>query len=119
MRAIKWRAWVEDLATQEGFTLHQGGLDEWADLPADGIICVMIYFSDNAPSGTPLRRIAHGSDFYFMFIGHDGAWVIGDNSDTREEVTRRFPTAVIKRGKWISDGLMQDVIAMAMESRPL
>ena len=119
MRAIRWRAWVEDLGAQDGFTLHQGGLDEWADLPDDGIICVMIYFSQNAPSGMPLRRIAHSSDRYFMFIGPDGNWVIGDNNDDASEISRRYPTAVIKRGKWTSDALMQSIIVTAMESRAL
>lgn len=117
MNAMGWRVWVEDFDLAAGYRVYRGVQEDWALLPNDGVLCVMIYFDDNAPSGMPLRRIATSSDSYFMFIGPDGHWAIGDNNETVAEVLIRYPGAIVKRGKWTSDQIMQRVSGVAMESR--
>lgn len=113
-----FRCWYVDDISSDGYTVTSGRtLADWEALPNDGLLCVMVYFGTDAPSGKPLRRVATGSDYYFLFTATDGNWTIGDSSENPDQIRARYPNAIIKRGMWTSDSLMEEVNRHSMASR--
>jgi len=90
---IGWKAWV---ATQYGFTRYNSLQHTWEDLPEDGILAVRTYESKGF-------RFA-GADYYFMAPGPNDVIFGIDydrrDADVREEILKRYPGAVVRRGKW-------------------
>ncbi len=110
MKVIGWRAWYADGA------VFDNAKTEWDDLPADGVITIVVYFDQPAPSGAPLRRILDSSDWYFR-APDGGDWIYGHNNDDPEETKRRYPGASLKRGRWTTDCRIKEIETAAMQAR--
>lgn len=101
MAVARWRAWYTENRVFDG-----QGFADWAELPDDGVLSVMLWFAD----GT--RRVEQGNDHYWATP--EGIYAHSD--DPLDEIERRYPGASVKRGKWTTDAQMQRVAAEAVES---
>lgn len=104
MKVIGWRIWYADgtsISSRES---------SWEDAPDDGVLFVMVYRDGG------YRMTMLGNDWYFRAPDIHGFGMIygHQNGDTKAEILRRYPGAVIKRGKWVSDEHMEKVNAEAL-----
>lgn len=97
---IAWRAWY-DLGSKDpveynsnDHTLH--------DLPDDGFQGMKLWFSD----GT--SRYISGNDFYF-FCQHEAGIIFGQSNDTLRDIKKRYPKAMIKRGRHVPDIMIKQI----------
>ncbi len=106
MEVLGWRAWYA------GGTVYDSRSTTWANLPDDGALAFVIYFAGNIPGGvhSSLRRIMTGTDYYFL-VGPD---LYAQSDDAPEEITRRYPGAILKRGRWAPDYEMMAAHETAM-----
>lgn len=98
-KVANWQVWYDDKS------IHRSQTTAWSDLPKDGVLVVMLYFSD----GT--RRVMSGADYYFQQADIFGC----STNETEEEVRRRYSGAEIIRGKWTDDATMDWVNKQLME----
>ena len=100
MNVISWKAWYR------GGQAYCSTGREWADLPDDGVLAVVVIF-DEYSGKVQLRRMISGTDFYWTceIDGHE-TFCQGAHDDFPEH---RYPGAIIKRGVWTSDEEMQRV----------
>lgn len=83
--------------------------DAWADVPDDGVLYKMIYYSD----GT--RQAQSGMDYYFEEETELGV-TRGTGTDF-DDIRTRYPKALVKRGQWVPDELWFRVRREALDSR--
>lgn len=82
------------------------------DLPRDGVLGIVKYLDRRTRGGVQYRQILSGDDHYFWWRGE---WFC--NNDPPDEIERRFPGAMILRGKWTLSGEMDRVQAEMAEAR--
>jgi hypothetical protein len=102
MEVIAWKAWYR------GGQAYCSTGREWADLPDDGVLAVVVIFDESCPtSGVVLRRMISGTDLYWVceIDGHR-TFCQGAHEDFP---AKRYPSAIIKKGVWTSDEEMQRV----------
>ena len=102
MNVLAWKAWYR------GGQAYCSTGREWASLPDEGVLAVVVVFDECCPtSGVQLRRMISGSDLYWTceIDGHE-TFCQGSHED---KPRRRYPGAIIKRGIWTSDEEMQRV----------
>jgi hypothetical protein len=110
MRMTAWKAWYRG-----GSSYCSSGVD-WADLPDDGLLGIVIVFDEFAPGTTTrLRRIVSGSDLYWMVDLLGRPTICQGSHEDKPE--KRYPGASIKKGVWTSDEEMQRVNAEMAEWR--
>lgn len=102
MTPVGWLAWYT-----EG-RRYSSDETAWDDLPDDGALLFVVYFDRTTPGGVRHKRILSGADYYFR----QGP-LLADTNDPPDEIRRRYPGAVIKRGKWTTDDDMARVLAEA------
>lgn len=68
----------------------------FAEMPEDGVLVRIIYFEEKNGAGLRHRELQRGYDWYFT----TPEGICGGNNDSAEEITRRYPGAVLKRGIW-------------------
>lgn len=112
MRVIAWRAFYR------GSRVYTSERTVWEDLPGDGVLSIVLYFDEAAPSRDPLRRIMEGSDYYFRAPGESGP-IFGHSDETPESIRRRYPGASIKRGQWTDDETMHRITQQARAARKI
>jgi hypothetical protein len=99
LRVERWRIWFDDGSVHDGRTL-----DDWTALPDDGVLGLVLFYEREGN-----RRIASGNDWYWAFAGpRDTVYAHAD-----EDPRRRYPSAVVKRGRW-TDDLTIDLVNQAM-----
>ena len=104
MRAyIRWRVWYDDGA------IYASDEHSWADLPDDGVLVRIIYYAD----GT--KQIQQGTDYYYEAPHFSGEPVLGAGMD-KDEIEKRYPGAIIKRGRWCPDEFYKKIVAEAFKS---
>lgn len=103
-----WRAWFDD-GSEYNSSEHSWDL---AVIPADGLLVKMLYDRDG-----PGKEIQHGVDYYYEAPGRRTRHSIvqGCGMD-RDEIERRYPEAVIVRGRWAPDEDYQEIMALAHAS---
>ena len=111
MRILGWAAWVD---TKTGTEIYSSKETEWADLPDDGIIFIMLYKDEGDGQVENLTRYTHrenmsGVDHYFMAPHSSGMPIYGSNNDSITSIKKRYPGAIIKKGKWIPHELFQQI----------
>lgn len=116
MRILGWAAWVD---TDTGTEIYSSKDTEWADLPDDGIIYIMLYKDEGDGLEENLNRYTHregmsGVDHYFMAPHHSGASTYGSNNDTKAEIESRYPGAIVKRGKWVPSEVFESIRVAAI-----
>lgn len=109
---IGWRAWFDDGNVYDS-TEH-----EWAELPDDGLLGVVLFESTRAPDGQRTRQIISSYDTYFEATDRlTGARFYGGNNDPVETVEARYLDTVCKRGRWASTPTIHRVVAELAEAR--
>ncbi len=83
--------------------------DKWEDIPDDGILIKMLYYSDDT------KQIQHGMDFYYESPHHSGELIRGTGM-AKDEIAQRYPDAIIKRGQWAPDEYYKKILEEAMAS---
>jgi hypothetical protein len=101
MDILAWKAWYSG-----GRAFCSTGTD-WADLPDEGVLGIVVVFDEVSPAGTRLHRFVSGTDLYWMvdILGHPT--ICQGSHDDKPE--RRYPGASIKKGVWTSDEEMARV----------
>ncbi len=90
---IGWRAWYADGGRPTSTETRL------VDLPDDGLLILLAYFEEKAPSGSPRKEEYSGCDTYFAWMNERNLLVFGCNDDSVEEVRRRYVGAVVIRGQ--------------------
>ena len=84
---------------------------EWAALPDDGLVEAVIYFDDGR------RNTLGAMDWYFYAPHPDGPIYGSDIYTTPDEIRRRYPGAIVKRGKWVPEETMARITAEALAAK--
>ncbi len=98
LKVIGWSVWYED----SFYTSHD---TRWGDLPDDGVQVMYLYKSDG-------RRLHCSGDSSYFHVPPD---VWGSNRDEPNEVRKRYPGAIVKRGKWTSLEKLQAIEKKAVD----
>jgi hypothetical protein len=83
-------------------------VNEWDKMPDDGVLIRMIYYLD----GT--KQIQQGLDYYYE-APHFSGVIRGAGMD-KDEIVKRYQSAVIKRGIWAPDEYYSKIVQEAMAS---
>lgn len=88
---VGWRCWYTD-------DRHYSSADHsWAELPDDGVLCLKLYYDEQAGGDERYTLLLDGDDRYFHIPNTD---LYGCSNDPPDEILERYPGAVVKRGKW-------------------
>jgi len=103
-KVIGWKAWFVDVPHQTEIICFNSNDVLFDDLPKDGCLGVVLYYSDNKPDGNPMRGTLATYDYYFAAVGPIDI-IIGCDNDARErnvqqEIQKRYESPVIIRGIW-------------------
>lgn len=103
--AIGWSVWYADRK------LYTSRDNKWEKLPNDGVIAVIVFFNKG-------KRIMTGSDFYFRAPGNDDKFIYAQSSpgDSKKEIEKRYPKAIVLRGKWTDDTTMHALDRILIDS---
>ena len=110
---VAWRAWYADGG------VYQSEEMDWSDLPNDGVVYVTLFYKETTPDGQATRRFMVG-EWYFRWVALDDSVVYGHTtcsklpngelvSESVESILERYPGAEVKRGKWVSDEMMERI----------
>ena len=58
------------------------------------------------------KQVQHGMEWYYEAPHHAGV-IRGASSDPPEQISKRYPGAVLKRGRWAPDDWYREVMATA------
>lgn len=109
---IGWRAWYD------GRLVFDSKTTAWEDLPADGVVSIVLYEDSMTPAGHPTRQVMEGSSFYFRAPGaHD--FIYGHNEGPAADIQRRYPGAIVVLGKWVDGVTLEQIQTAAMTAREL
>lgn len=101
-----WRAYYADGAR------YSSRESRPEDLPRDGVLGIVKYLDKRTQAGKPYRAILSGDDHYFYW---QGEWF--SNSDPVDEIRRRYPGALLLRGRWTASAEMECVQAEMARAR--
>jgi hypothetical protein len=86
----------------------------WDQMPADGVLMVMLYFDKFTAGNKRYAEVQQGHEHYFrMPDGSD--WIHGYSNDSAGDIQKRYPGAIVKRGKWASNGRYAKLIEQAFD----
>lgn len=102
MKVIGWRVWVD------GGLTFESRWHRWEEVGNDGIIKMYIYKEEGYREGFG------GHDHYFH-APHSEGTIYGCNNDSVEEIEKRYPGAVVKKGKWVPPEVMERIDREAAE----
>lgn len=88
MKVIGWRVWID------GEGIYDSHNYTWEAVPSDGVVEMFIYKEGGYGEGFS------GHDHYFHAPHLEGI-IYGCNDDSIEEIQRRYPGAIVKKGKWV------------------
>lgn len=87
-----WRVWYDPWDGRPLQSMNCGD-NTWDEVPEDGIQGLLKFYED----GT--KQVVSGFDWYFAVKHPSGPLVVSGNNDSPEDTLRRYPGAVLKRGK--------------------
>lgn len=112
---IGWKAWYADGSVYVGKSR-----EDWAALPDDGVLVVMLYHDELVESyarpefeGQRSRRIMSGNDCYWISDG-PADHIYGQADASPEQVRERYPGALVKTGRFTDDDTFKRVQEEAM-----
>lgn len=122
MNIIAWRAFYsEDREFENGPDL----LASFGDLPYDGLLSVALYYDESRPDGHPYRDIVsclvehakspYSHDYCFAVQSEAGPMFMFD-AGPPAEIRRRYPGAIVKRGKGVDPETFKRVQQKVMAS---
>lgn len=106
---IAWKAWFVTVPMQEAPLSYTSDDCDWAELPNDGCLGVVLFEDSKKPDGYRNRTILSTYDYYFK-----SGNVYGSDNDVRErnvqqEIKDRYVDPVIIRGIWTDEETMHEV----------
>ena len=108
-KVVGWRIYYTD---GSGYNSSD---TKWEDLPEDGVIVLVLYLDEYSGGGEVQHRIVlDGSDYYFHIPGTE---LFGSNNDMPDEISERYPGAIIKRGKWTESSTFKATKTEAMKAK--
>lgn len=122
MNIIGWRAfYTEDREYENGDDL----LESFKTLPNDGLLSVVLYLDRNRPDGHPYREIVscpaefskspYSHDYCFAVQSENGPMFMFDPGPPKD-IKKRYPGAIVKRGKGVDPDTFKQVQAKVMGS---
>ena len=112
MNVTGWRAWYV------GGRVYDSKTTAWADLPDDGVIQIYLYMDRrDKTSRMPYRRGMAGSDYYWHVPGESVYGCCDASEMTPGQIAERYPGALIKRGRWVSQKEYDAAIKESFETR--
>lgn len=112
MDVVGWRAWYR------GGRVYDSKTTAWADLPDDGVIQIYLFMDErDKTSRMPYRRGMACSDYYWYVPGEDVYGSCNADEMLPTEIIRRYPGALIKKGRWVSEQEYADVMLESYETR--
>ena len=110
---IGWRTWVD---TPKGVVTFDSKLNAWTDVLDDGVLYKMLYGDTKQEPNLnrKFREQQQGIDSFFEAPHRDGT-IYGSSNETVAEIEARYPGAVVKRGKWVPEETLRNVVAEAIK----
>lgn len=108
---VGWKVWLRDGSVRGGRTPA-----DWAALPDDGILCVLLYYNRFSTDGQTRYRRVIQDDYYWMAPGTLDH-IYGQHSEKGHDLAdlhRRYPGVVVKRGAWTDDAHFKVLIDEAL-----
>jgi len=100
---LGWIAWFDDKKK------YNSKETLWDDLPSDGCLIVNV-FSKIEDQPNILCLTLNSDDWYWKQVREDGDIIYGsDTKQTEQEIKDRYPGAVLLRGRWASEEIMNFV----------
>lgn len=94
-KILGFKAWFDD------GKMYKGTLDDWLELPNDGLLYLVIYRDNDT------RKLHCAVDYYFYYINKFNQPVYGSGDMPVSDIKLRYPMANIIRGRWTDDITMQ------------
>jgi len=121
IQIVGWEAWFVDIPEQTKVTRYSSKDTEFKDLPSDGLLGIVMFMDEAAPSGYLKRVLWNGYDYYFLAKGVNADF-IGCDVDTRErfaptDIKERYPSAIIIRGAFTDMGTLIQVKSEMQETQ--
>ena len=104
---IAWRAWYCDGGSNPAE--YNSVQHTVYDLPEDGFQAMRLWFSDRT------GRYISGSDYYF-FANHAAGTIFGQSNESYQSILDRYGEVIIKLGKHVPDGMMQQINSLMINS---
>ena len=98
MRVEEWKAWY----TQN--RVYRSSVDNWEDLPKEGILLLLIFFDERAAHGGRYKEIIHGNRRYFKSIGSSGSEFFKGSLWNEKKLLKTYDT----KPEWIKEGIYDD-----------
>jgi len=104
---ISWRCWYNNLQSEiVEYTSLNSTLD---NLPEDGFQAMRLWFADGN------SKVISGNDYYF-FYEHPTGIIYGQTNDTPETINSRYPGALIKKGRYTTESIINTINNTMMNS---
>lgn len=115
---IGWKAWFITVPSQDEILRFSSKDICFRDLPDDGCLALVLFYSSTKPDGSPRRMLLNGYDTYFIAAGMHSD-IYGCDIDQRErntidDIKRRYDHVSIKRGIW-TDEITMDMVQAEMQ----
>ena len=106
-----WVVWFVDLPEQKQIgTLWGYSYDDFLNVPADGIIGIVLFEDHYRPDGQPTRLNMAGYDYYFAAEGPIyGVDIEAREVNRKKDIEARYSKPIIARGIWTSNPNMARV----------
>ena len=93
MKEIGWRVWVD------GGLIFDSREHTWEDVPGDGIIEMYVYKEGD------YRESLCGHTYYYI-APHLEGFIYDSDNDPPDKIKKRYPGAIVKRGKRVPSEVM-------------
>lgn len=112
---IGWRIWTSVNIFDSKGVAKVDWPAEWALLP-DDIQIVMLYENWLTAGGAHYRQVIMGGDNFFIAPSAHGI-IINTSDDTEVEIQSRYPGAIVKKGRQLSDNEFKVISNNAMAAK--
>lgn len=102
MKVLGWRFYIDG-----GFVFDSRN-NNWNEVSSDGVIIGYLYKEQG------YKEEMCGSDRYFQ-APHSEGIIYGHSNDSEQEIKKRYPGAVVKRGKWVPPEVFSRIQKEAVE----
>lgn len=95
-----WRCWYNNLTPE--IQRYDSCRHTIEDLPSDGFQAMRLWYNNGS------GKFISGNDYYF-FYQFDDEVIFGQTNDLPEKILERYPTAIIKRGKYTTERILNEI----------
>lgn len=95
-----WRCWYNNLTPE--ILRYDSQNHTIEDLPDDGFQAMRIWFKNGN------GKYVSGNDYYFFYQFGDEV-IFGQTNDLPDKIIERYPNAVIKKGKYTTESILDKI----------